>query len=178
MSQQPASLPCHFSARSEHGMALVISLILLLIMTMMGVTAMRGTTLQERMAGSLQDQNRAFQAAETALRRAEQALSQPQLPAFGGDGWYSEANKDQIPDWMLYDASPDATGAVQLPAETVPVVARQPQFFVQRIEGVAPAGSSLDASADQTDLDLYRLTARGFGANETTVVLLETMFRR
>jgi len=52
----------------QTGAALIVSLVLLLIMTVLGVTAMRTTTLQERMAGNLRDNNLAFQDAEAALR--------------------------------------------------------------------------------------------------------------
>ncbi len=55
----------------ERGAALVVALIMLVIMALLGVAAMQNTTMEERMAGNLRQQYRAFQAAEAGLRRAE-----------------------------------------------------------------------------------------------------------
>ena len=59
-------------------------MVMLLAMTVLGVTAMRNTTLQERMAGNLRDSNLAFQAAERALREGEKFLRSPTIPPFTG----------------------------------------------------------------------------------------------
>ncbi len=56
---------------NEKGIVLVSCLMLLLILTMVGITTMQTTTLQERMSGSIADKDLAFQAAEAALRDAE-----------------------------------------------------------------------------------------------------------
>jgi type IV pilus assembly protein PilX len=48
-------------------MALVVSLILLVVVTLVGLAGMRGTILQERMAGGAYDRETGFQAAEAAL---------------------------------------------------------------------------------------------------------------
>jgi type IV pilus assembly protein PilX len=57
-------MSCHWHQR---GMALVISLVLLVVVTLVGLAGMRGTILQERMAGGAYDRETAFQAAEAAL---------------------------------------------------------------------------------------------------------------
>lgn len=53
---------------NQTGMALAIGMLFLLILTIIGLTAVRSTTQQARMAGNYQFQNAAFQAAESALR--------------------------------------------------------------------------------------------------------------
>ena len=58
----------------QKGAALVTSLIILLMLTLMGVAAMQTTTLEEKMAGNLRNENLAFQAAEAALRAGEAYL--------------------------------------------------------------------------------------------------------
>ena len=55
----------------QRGAVLVVSLLILLVMTVLGVAAMGSTTLQERMANNNRQQQVAFQAAEAALRAAE-----------------------------------------------------------------------------------------------------------
>src|SRR3989339_13461 len=59
----------------QSGAALVIGLIILVLVTLLGVTAMRTTSLEERMAGQSRDSGLAFQAAEAALRQAELYLN-------------------------------------------------------------------------------------------------------
>lgn len=51
----------------QQGMALVVSLILLVVVTFVGLAGMRGTILQEQMAGGAYDREVGFQAAEAAL---------------------------------------------------------------------------------------------------------------
>lgn len=53
----------------QRGMALVMALAILLILTILGVAAMSTTNLQEKMAGNVQEQTRAFEAAESGLSR-------------------------------------------------------------------------------------------------------------
>jgi Tfp pilus assembly protein PilX len=56
------------AARSrQSGAVLVIAMIMLLVLTLLGVTAMNTTSMQERMAANSQELTRAFQAAETGL---------------------------------------------------------------------------------------------------------------
>lgn len=51
----------------ERGVTLVVALIILLIVSFMGVSAMRSSILNERMAFNTQARERSFQAAETAI---------------------------------------------------------------------------------------------------------------
>ena len=60
----------------QKGAALVVGLILLVVITLIGVSAMQSTTLQEKMAGNLRDSNLSFQAAEVGLRFCENILTQ------------------------------------------------------------------------------------------------------
>ncbi|SEG76871.1 pilus assembly PilX family protein [Marinobacterium lutimaris] len=57
--------------RNESGAALIVALIMLLLITIVGVSAMQTTTMEEKMAGNLRDRHVAFQAAEAALRQGE-----------------------------------------------------------------------------------------------------------
>ncbi len=61
-------------AANERGAALLVSLVVLLTMTVLGVTASRTGFVQERMAGNMRNKALAFEAAETALRQGESWL--------------------------------------------------------------------------------------------------------
>ncbi len=53
----------------QRGVVLAIALIFLLVLTLLGVAGFSSTVLEERMAGNLQAQTQAFQAAETGIVR-------------------------------------------------------------------------------------------------------------
>ena len=58
------------ASRSQRGAALVIGLILLLVLTILAVSGVMSSTLELRMVGNQQQQERAFQAAELAIEEA------------------------------------------------------------------------------------------------------------
>lgn len=55
--------------QKQQGMVLLVSLILLLLLTVLAITAASTSSLQQRMANNAQEQNTAFQAAESGLSR-------------------------------------------------------------------------------------------------------------
>ena len=55
------------SRTSQQGAVLITALMLLVILTILGITSMSTTTMEERMAANSQEINRAFQAASTGL---------------------------------------------------------------------------------------------------------------
>ena len=82
INQYSLSMPT--IAKHQTGVVLIISLIMLLALTLIGVTSSSVTSLEEKMAANNKDINLAFQAAEAALRDVENntlASNQPK-PAF------------------------------------------------------------------------------------------------
>lgn len=63
MTSQPAP-------RRQRGAALITAMVILLIMTIIGITAISTTALEQKMAVNMQETNRAFQAAESGLSKA------------------------------------------------------------------------------------------------------------
>ncbi len=64
---QPIDQPSHGSAPRQRGIVLLMSLVILLLLTLLGLAVMNMSTLQERIAGNQMAQNRAFQGAESTL---------------------------------------------------------------------------------------------------------------
>ncbi len=54
-------------AGGQRGMALIMALVILLILTILGVTAMTTSSLEEKMSGNIQEQTKAFEAAESGI---------------------------------------------------------------------------------------------------------------
>ena len=56
--------------RHQSGAVLIVAMIILVVLTLLGVTAMNTSSLQEKIASNTQEQVHAFQAAETGLNQA------------------------------------------------------------------------------------------------------------
>ncbi|PWE39976.1 pilus assembly protein PilX [Pseudomonas prosekii] len=70
---------CSSLPKRQRGMALLVSLVFLLLLTLIGISSMQNATLQEKMAGSVSLRNQSFQLAEATLRIGESAV---QLPTY------------------------------------------------------------------------------------------------
>jgi type IV pilus assembly protein PilX len=55
----------------QRGSVLIVGLVILLVLTLIGVSAVGGAGLQQRMATALQDRTTAFNTAEIALKQGE-----------------------------------------------------------------------------------------------------------
>lgn len=73
-----------FAKSAQQGMALIVSLLLLVAITLLAVSAMRSTTLQEKMAANFNDREIAKQVAEATVRQVGNNL----LPPPAGAGWF------------------------------------------------------------------------------------------
>lgn len=58
----------------QRGMALLVSLVFLLLLTLIGISSMQNANLQEKMSTSVVLRNQSFQIAEAALRMGESAV--------------------------------------------------------------------------------------------------------
>lgn len=155
----------HAKARNrparQHGIALVIALVFLLLLTIIGVTAMNTTTMQERMAGNARDRNAAFQVTEATLRVAEEEIRD------GANTAQSHVHDEgEGPDWQNLDCgSSDVTTADSVDAPSDP-----PCYYIEESVDMA-----LDTSSDP-DL-VYQITARGQGLSGDTTVILRSSYR-
>lgn len=80
------------TSKRQRGAVLIMALLLVVVMTMLGVSAMQGAVLEERMAGNAHDHNMAFQSAESGLRDAAAWLlglvARPDANATASSGIY------------------------------------------------------------------------------------------
>lgn len=154
----------------EDGASLVVALIFLVIMAMLGVTAAKMTTLQERMAGNTRSRDLALQAAEAALRDAEIRITND--PSFRSAAIAFDAtNPNDAEFWEdCFANNTDAcasvyqpTGSNALPTSGDGAVAEQPQYV---LESKPTSGTT----------EVYRVTARGVGGTTDTVVILQAEY--
>ncbi len=81
------------SRTKQQGAALVVSLVILTVMTLIGVTAMSQSGLETLMAGNFQTQTSSMSQAENQLTQAEQSLADSATTAFT----YNEYDEDINP---------------------------------------------------------------------------------
>ena len=172
--------------QSQRGVALAVVLILLVIMTLLGLAAMRGTLMEERMSANQIDRSLSFQAAEAALREGEAvAAGKPPLPGGGAvgsgclNGLCAKPDSTAVtPVWAdgsaVWTTAPSAV--VSLGSATVTTA--RPKYIIELLaDNIPPKGScttsgdlSPDAECTGTERR-YRITARSDAANRAQVML-------
>ncbi len=169
--------------RTQKGVALFISLVLLLILTIIGVSSVQTTTLELRMSRNEHDRLLAFQSAESALRDAEVALEAVPSVAFfdGTNGLYQIADMGNDETWWA-DATWTGGNSVVAPTD-IADVAGPARYIVEHMGAIVREnnayqqdGPYTNASADR--IEMFRITARGIGGTQNSVVMLQTTYGR
>ena len=172
------------AARRQDGVALFIALVVLLVITVLGISGLQTTTLEERMAASARDRDIAFQAAEAALFQAEQFVTG--LPVTGlaqfdlnTAGLYRPQTDPALDDWWeTVDWENDGT----LPTVGVAIngVAAQPRYIVEYQTRVLAGDDALNISnvgaSVGTPTDIFRITAFGTGGSDRANVMLQATY--
>ncbi|WP_018144619.1 MULTISPECIES: PilX N-terminal domain-containing pilus assembly protein [unclassified Thioalkalivibrio] len=156
----------------QRGSALIVALVMLLLMTLIGVTAMQTTILQERMAGNTRDRQMAFEAAEAALREGESFLSNPSSTA----GFLDPAEPGDPPVWDTVDWLGSSATSVTF-SQTGTELVRNPAYIIEEL-GIASDELNLAADEPAPETRMYRITATGWGGSEGAIVRLQTSYRR
>ncbi|WP_201221025.1 pilus assembly PilX family protein [Halochromatium roseum] len=170
-------------ARRQRGVVLAVSLILLTVMTLLGVTAMTVNSQHENMASNTRQRNLAFQSAEACIREAEGILAGASLPVFDGStvGYrpsFAAAGAGEMLDYCWNGSEADCDGAESLVGPQLVGLAEPCRFVIEEllITGLPADGSVKLAPIDTTRL--YRVTARGVGGVEDAVAIVQTLYRR
>ena len=177
MRKNALRLPQH-----QRGAVLVISLLMLLVMTILGIAAMQMTRFEERMAGNSRDINIAFQGAEAALRdaegRIEVMLGAPAICSVAPCVVYQPDIlppnlRDQTLSWWGTHGRELGVAGTQEVSDS----ARDPMVVIEEMTTVydslitpPPAGSG--------QRTFFKITANSAGANAQTEAVLETTYAR
>ncbi|MBV5322224.1 MAG: hypothetical protein JZU60_00150 [Ilumatobacteraceae bacterium] len=164
----------------QKGAALIVSLILLIIMTLIGLAGIRGITQQERMANHSFDRSLAFQSTEATLREIESLVeAKKPKPAPGSgcavvDGLMScetPAN-DATPRWDD-TAFTSWTNATVVGSGTHAVT---PQYFVEYLGDQFECAPGIGIASGEYCWR-YRITARSNdGDGSRSYVMLQSTY--
>ncbi|MEW5680962.1 MAG: PilX N-terminal domain-containing pilus assembly protein [Pseudomonadota bacterium] len=164
----------------QRGVALVVSLLLLLAITLLAVSTMKRTTVQEQMTANLHDRQLALQQAEAALLVAERMLQAAPLPG-GPVALINNAGIYNIPNPLLPDRW--APGQVVTWVQAPPMnngFANPASYIIEYMgDWVFPPGCNQSTSPPIGCLEpTFRITARVPASEGRAEVTLQTIWRR
>lgn len=162
-----------FASKQQRGIALIIVLVMLIVISVIGITSMQSTKFEETMVGNLKEQALSFNMAEAALRAGEQYLEDNIDDSFDGstNGLYL-AYGNNVPDW----SDPSTTGWV-VRAGTVTEVAQQPDFIIEQLTIENDLTQGIEGDGTVLPKPLFRITARGYGLTGSSSTVLQTVYR-
>ena len=183
----------------QQGVALVVGLILLMVMTLLGLSVVRTVTMEEKMSASTYDRSLALSSAEAGLRVAEAyvALNRPAPPGSGCNAagvCTSPVPTAAVPRWL----DPTFTGWVDAAGLSLGGLAVTPQYFIEPLDvpSFAACGqrcfpcddttsactTASPGTAPNCNCRIFRITARAIRTDAESHqtgarVLLQSMFR-
>jgi len=190
-----------FYKKTQSGAVLVVSLVMLLILTLIGMSGMSSVTLEEKMVSNMQNANKSFQGAEAALSECESFLREQNIHvslAQNADkislgqlkdksqrviatgvfpnGWWEDEDF-----WQEY-GNESEIGSISWSASSPDGLASEPRCFTEYIGNGSSALDSdtslyLDANS-QGAIYVYRVTAFSYGADRKSQSVVESVFVR
>ena len=190
----------------QQGVALIVALILLVVITVIGLAAIRTSTLQEKMAGNTFDRAQAFQVAEATMQLASATILPPAAapnPATYQANAYTNcannpcldnpANDPNVPA-AAWTSPPTATNAAAGAGSIVTLYGNNPSYIIQYMGACSvDGGGNFQFTNDENNQggggslkatgQCYRITARsstpGNGAppQDRAQVTLQAIFR-
>ncbi|MBN2856212.1 MAG: hypothetical protein JXK51_08215 [Halothiobacillaceae bacterium] len=198
------ALPAGLRARQQ-GVALVVALVLLVVVTLVGLAAIRGTSLQEKMAGNTFDRAQAFQLTEGAVDLAARTivLATPgpnpttyatpgitdcsQGPCADNPATDAVVNNTNYP-WVTIPVSASSNSAI---TNMVSIYGNAPAYLVQYMGScTATGGGNFQFTNDQNNQggggslapasQCYRITARSgpaSSASDRSQIVVQAIYR-
>ncbi len=175
----------------ERGFALITALLILVILTLLGVSMLSGVGLQDKMSSNMREKARAFQAAQSTLRFTERWLAQQYhatagTPCIGGSSPLVLTSVPRVcsdalpsPDMVPWTSSGQSIGItynIPQPGSTSGTINVSttggadsyyalPRFYIQNI-GPAIGKQGI----------MFRITTLGWGGNETAVAVIQSIY--
>lgn len=176
-------------SRRERGAALIVTVLLMLVISMLALTALVRNNLDERMAFNQRDRQLAFQAAEGALRAAEEMIvnnvggnfsplmvSNIAVDCTQSTGFCRSIESD--PGWRrigvaAWEDQSQITVALGTNSQRTPIqgVSAQPRYLIEY------QGTEQKIDNGNTCTAHFLITARGVGLNANSTTTLQSLFR-
>ena len=174
----------------QQGAVLIVSLLLLLVTTMLGITSMSTAVMEEKMVSNDRQKQLAFQAAESGLRFAETWLT---ANITGITSFINTFNAVTNPSELYWDIQPDndivekpvnfdiynpglwTNGNSAQTTQTLYGSQPSPRYIIEFMgRDSQPEVNEEDSSAGRF---AFRITSMGTGTDQTTTQVLQSTFR-
>ncbi len=175
-----------FNLKRSRGVALVISLILLVVMTLLSLAAVRLVSSQEKMVSQTYDRTLALQASESALRQAEMLIETAGQPdPVAGAPCAMRGAPDQVmtcgaplatstPRWLSASFADWQAGS-SITVGSTTTITIQPEYFVEYLGDSFPC--VIDPGATTNNCKRYRVTARARPADgRAATVMVQSIY--
>jgi type IV pilus assembly protein PilX len=187
--------PAGLTRPRQSGVALIVALIMLLLITLIGLAAARSQTMEMRMTVNTQNRELAVQSAEAALRFAEDGIASGIYTDFSGGtaGLYQFNALATTPPaymcisgWLNYagaNCAGTAYATVSPGPPPLPIAGvTTPQaasVLIEELPPVAASGNSIGFNEPnkQPPQVVIRITAQGYGADGTSSVRLQSIYQ-
>lgn len=171
----------------QAGAVLIVALVMVLLMTIVGVSAIKGSNLQELMAGNVRDKQISFQAAEAALRDAEASVNGVNPPNIGGAtvGFVEQIAAGSVSshwrnNFVWFDKTTQFSVLTDMDLK---MIHDKPRYVVEKLDVTYVPGSdgrAVDLLGVQNapEIMIYRITGRGVGVTDSSITYLQSLYRR
>ena len=170
----------------QEGVVLFMSLVMLLIITVLGLSSVQTTSMQERMARNSRDTNLAFQSAESAIQDAETFLETfNSLVDFDAadaadSGLYYEDDYDEDTNWSQIDWD-SADGSYITANTAIAGVADPSKYIIEHVKTIVSDVDRLNLNNIGQDTgsgraQVFRVTVFGTGGTDTAHVMIQSTY--
>ncbi|MGQ3890406.1 pilus assembly PilX family protein [Legionella sp. CNM-4043-24] len=163
----------------QRGTTLAIALLMLLVLTLLGISTIQVTSMQEKMTANLQDKELSFRAAESALAAGEiWLMAQGTLPRVSVNctAWPCVQEErsnfnfaSQSLSWWAGNSTAYASGLDN--------VNTAPRYVIEFLQFV-PDSPAVGNAGTGAGVYYYQITARGTGSTNDSVSILQTTVAR
>lgn len=181
--------------KNQHGVVLIMALVILFAMTLIGVTSMNTTSLEDRMSSNYRDRQVAFQAAEAALRQGERNVANPSDTAFdqasnyntsctGGTGglcFCGDKSVQCITYWTddlpspISDVAWNVSSSHRTYSTGLAGVSTPAKYIIEFMGYICPTTAACTPAVG--DPKMFRVTALATGRTNTSKVMLQSTFQ-
>jgi len=171
------------SACPQRGAALITALLLLVVMTILALSVMQMSRVEERMVGNTRDLNVAFEAAEAAARNGEAVVRQQVTaidcsPSATCKSWIQGSPPDlanQTATWWSSNATPFADPAGN--AMSGVKASANPTYVVEHL-GFVRTDGGVETGVEPVGRDFYEVTGHSSGVSGLANSVVQTTFAR
>jgi type IV pilus assembly protein PilX len=172
----------HSGKKTNQGFTLIVGLVFLLMMILIGITAIQTSSLEERMAGNMRDRSLALQSAEMALRAGENDAYTRSTADFasGQAGLYDFANNPHPSPDDPADPNSWGTGTYKSLTFTTPGIASTPMYWIELSRNVKIVSTDISTgtSGSTGDAQILTITAKSTGGSGTAAVVVRSTMKR